>query len=219
MGAWGFGLFQSDHDYDVVDDLTSEAGLTQLAWKPEAAVDAPVKDGGHDTNADKNAKGKENATPATDDKKQADGDEEADGIDYENMLSIYANHNPSMEAIAAVRAHLEAGKLKELVDKYKQKTPPNTWTSYPYTLVILGACAMSLGCKLPPGFKQRLKGLYNKAGLMDEAEDQMRKALFGPDGYKSGEMYEFGSLGLLDTAMARMDEDGAEGASVEEGGD
>lgn len=28
-GAWGFGLFQSDHDYDIVDMLTDEAGLAK----------------------------------------------------------------------------------------------------------------------------------------------------------------------------------------------
>ncbi|OCL10414.1 hypothetical protein AOQ84DRAFT_427190 [Glonium stellatum] len=27
MGAWGLGLFQSDYDYEVVDQLASEAGL------------------------------------------------------------------------------------------------------------------------------------------------------------------------------------------------
>lgn len=27
MGAWGLGLFQSDYNYDVIDELTNESGL------------------------------------------------------------------------------------------------------------------------------------------------------------------------------------------------
>jgi len=41
MGAWGLGLFQSDYDYDIIDDLTDEVGLDKLA---EAANKAAAKD-------------------------------------------------------------------------------------------------------------------------------------------------------------------------------
>ena len=27
MGAWGLGLFQSDYDYNVIDELTNESGV------------------------------------------------------------------------------------------------------------------------------------------------------------------------------------------------
>ncbi|KAF2171310.1 hypothetical protein M409DRAFT_50768 [Zasmidium cellare ATCC 36951] len=30
MGVWGLGLFESDHDFDIIDDLNSEAGLDKL---------------------------------------------------------------------------------------------------------------------------------------------------------------------------------------------
>lgn len=30
MGAWGHGLFQSDQDYDIVSELTHEAGIYEL---------------------------------------------------------------------------------------------------------------------------------------------------------------------------------------------
>lgn len=30
MGAWRLGLFESDHDYDLVSDMDHEAGLSAL---------------------------------------------------------------------------------------------------------------------------------------------------------------------------------------------
>lgn len=68
-----------------------------------------------------------------------------------------------------------------------------------YILRIIGACAMSLGCTLASSFISLLKKKYTSAGLMDDAKNQMKKALFGPDGYWNGIPYEFGSLGLIDT--------------------
>ena len=35
-GAWGYGIFESDHDQDIVSDLSHEAGLDELE---EAAVE------------------------------------------------------------------------------------------------------------------------------------------------------------------------------------
>lgn len=29
-GAWGLGLFQSDYDYDIIQDLNDEAGVWEL---------------------------------------------------------------------------------------------------------------------------------------------------------------------------------------------
>lgn len=36
MGAWGYGLFQSDYDYDIVADLSAECGLDKLQSDAEA---------------------------------------------------------------------------------------------------------------------------------------------------------------------------------------
>ena len=33
MGAWGYGLFQSDHDYEIVDEFTKDIGLVELEKK------------------------------------------------------------------------------------------------------------------------------------------------------------------------------------------
>lgn len=47
MGCWGLGLFQSDHDYDVVSELSGEAGVDRLYTPddPAALRDVLEKDG------------------------------------------------------------------------------------------------------------------------------------------------------------------------------
>lgn len=45
-----------------------------------------------------------------------------------------------------------------------------------------------------------LKKVYIEGGLMPDAQRQMRRALFGPGGYKNGKPYDFRSKTLLETA-------------------
>ena len=71
-----------------------------------------------------------------------------------------------------------------------------------YTFVLVGACAMSLGCKLRTDIRRRLINKFDRSGLMPEAENQICAALIGPNAYKSGEPYEFDSPGLVETANA-----------------
>ena len=47
MGCWGLGLFQSDHDLDIMDELSDEAGVDSLyvPEDPAALRRALEKDG------------------------------------------------------------------------------------------------------------------------------------------------------------------------------
>lgn len=68
-----------------------------------------------------------------------------------------------------------------------------------YVVVLLGACAMSLGCSLPTDFFEHLRATYahsTRVGLMRDAASQMSKALFGPGGYTNGIPYDFGNKGF-----------------------
>ncbi|KAK5738905.1 hypothetical protein LTR17_005631 [Elasticomyces elasticus] len=175
MGAWGYELFECDDDQDMISDLSSEAGLEDLTKKLLA------------------------------EKKKETSSQQADSTPSENdkepeyyELSIHAHHNPDEAAAAAVRDALNAGKLQELVDKYLDKffaTSTKDWYPPEYKVCLIGACAMSLGCTLSPLFKAQLKALYPTTLKMPEARSQMKRALYGPDGYVDGVPYDM-PLGL-----------------------
>jgi len=61
---------------------------------------------------------------------------------------------------------------------------------------------MTLGCKLSDTFVAQLKALYRTTLLMPAARMQMSTAL-SSNGYKTGEPYDFGSLGLIDTGSSK----------------
>lgn len=176
-------MFQSDYDYDIVDNLDEEAGLHKLAAEANEAL----------AKSKKPFEGK--------------GDKEV-GVHY----SVFADHCPSKEAVEVVKKHMNAGMLAQLVAKYEGKmNGPDSakdWHPPQYVLVLIGACAMTLGCTLPPPFVALLKKIYASTGLMDEAKMQMRKALHGPNGYVNGTAYNFGSLGLMDTMSQGMSSGG-----------
>ncbi|KAJ4309525.1 hypothetical protein N0V94_008890 [Neodidymelliopsis sp. IMI 364377] len=180
MGAWGYGLFQSDNDFDTLSELGDEMGLTKLEEEMCAAAKA----------AGKTAK-------------------EVDSI----YLSIYGGgSHPDV-----VRKHLDSGVLANFVKVKEAKMlsipdgTQNQQLEYMfrdpcYTYVLLGACAMTLGCQLPDAYLTMLKVVYTEGGLMPDAVKQMHKALFGPNGFKSGEPYDFESKSLIEQANA-MDEE------------
>lgn len=60
-----------------------------------------------------------------------------------------------------------------------------------YTFVLLGACAMTLGCSIPPRFKTQIQKHFLHVGMLECPERQMFKALNGPDGYQEGVPYVF----------------------------
>ena len=100
-----------------------------------------------------------------------------------------------------VRKHLDAGILAKLLTKYQAKLR-TSYTGYDragYSFILLGACAMSLGCQLPEATVSLMKKHYSNLGLMRIAKKQMEKALDEKTGYKNGKAWDFGSQGLRDT--------------------
>ncbi|KAK4963726.1 hypothetical protein LTR10_001357 [Elasticomyces elasticus] len=186
MGAWGLGLFQSDDDFDIVDDLSEEAGFPQRITG---------KQGNHIIGLKTTANGKKFVCHLSDDLAK-------------NRLSIYADNNKSQATKVAIREHLDGGKLQELIDKYTTKYHAKEEEAFPapesgYILCILGACAMTLGCKLPASFKAELRALYPAVFHLSEAQDQLKKALDGPGGFQDGTPYDFGSVGLQELMTSK----------------
>ncbi|KAL1597178.1 hypothetical protein SLS60_008760 [Paraconiothyrium brasiliense] len=179
MGAWGYDLFQSDNDLDIVSEMTDDAGLYELEKKAIAKA------------------------------KEA-GDSDAEDQFY---YSLYGSSHPDV-----VRHHLDSGVLVDLITKKKAKmlAPSSEYDFFRdpcYELLLLGACAMGLGCTLPSDHLNMLRKVYTEGGLMPGALRQMRKALFGPDGFTNGVPYDFESKGLLETANSMDDDDHKPGAS------
>lgn len=170
------GLFQSDHDFDTLSELGHEMGLTKLEEDMQAAARAAGK-----------------------------SEEEVDRI----YLSIYGGgSHPEV-----VRKHLDSGVLADFIKVREAKMlsiPDGTqdqqleylFRDPCYLYVLLGACAMTLGCHLPESYMAMLKKVYTEGGLMPDALKQMRKALFGPGGFKNGEPYDFESKSLVEQANA-----------------
>ncbi|EUC39278.1 hypothetical protein COCCADRAFT_31658 [Bipolaris zeicola 26-R-13] len=167
MGAWGYCLFQSGNDLDIVSEMSDEAGLTKL----EEEAQAP----------------------------------------HSIYYTIYRDICSDPEL---VRKHLDSGVLVDMIAKKESKMLSELTGSLDqrldyltrdpcYAYVLLGACAMTLGCQLPDAYVSMLKKIYTEGGLMPDAQRQMKKALFGPGGYKNGRPYDFGSKTLLETANAR----------------
>lgn len=118
MGAWGLGLFQSDHDLDIVAGFSDEASC-----------------------------------------------------------ELYYPEN-----IEASRKCLDDGALERMVRKrWSDGHNANKCRGYgdrpDYELVLLGACAMTMGAKLPPDLKEYMQEKYRGVGLMRDAIKQMEKGL------------------------------------------
>lgn len=119
--------------------------------------------------------------------------------------SVYAKQCSTPEAAEKVRNHLDSGILHKLTAKmvanYFNPLSVDDYTCFGYIPVILGACAMSHGCRTlydAPGYrmffskyKEMLIGIFEPAPLMDAAKEQMKKALLGPDGFEPGTAIEF----------------------------
>jgi hypothetical protein len=121
-------------------------------------------------------------------------------------FSIYA---PLCSDIELVRKHLDSGVLADLIQKKEAELlaqpRKQQWIDLCYVYVLLGACAMTLGCRLPESYLNMLKKVYTEGGLMPGALKQMHKALFGPDGFQNGVPYDFESKGLLETMNSEED--------------
>ena len=191
MGAWGYNLFENDHDLDVVIGLDEAAGISALESKARERV------------KQKQAQSKE--TNAT----KPNGPTGADADDDHFMISIYADNCDDIELI---REHLDGGVLRRLIDEKKSTMGKNDHAVYEF--VILGACAMSLGCRIPDDFKQLLIEKYRSTELPPQSVHAMQLALGdGPHRYRNAP-YDFGSKGLDQTVEERMaEEEGRASAS------
>lgn len=134
-------------------------------------------------------------------KAKAEGDTKAEQhIHY----SIYA---PMCSDVELVRKHLDTGALEHLIKEREAKlleaAPKYDFFDPCYAYVLLGACAMTLGCQLPESYLAMLKKVYTEGGLMPDAVQQMRKALFGPTKYQNGVPYDFESKNLEETANSK----------------
>jgi hypothetical protein len=184
MGFWGLNWFEGDADLDAVSDLDCEAGLDKLWEETKEKVKQEAAQSG-----------KPDATKSDD---KAGEDEDGGYSD----LSIYAGHCFDIEL---VRKHLDSGVLRKLIDKRKAIVARGRSSSAVYEFVLLGACAMTLGCKIPKDFKELLIEKYRSAHVLDDAVYSMQLALGdGPQRYK-GEPYDFGSKGLIETANSLHD--------------
>lgn len=181
------GLFQSDNDLDTVGELGDEMGLSKLQEDMEAAA-------------------------------KAEGKSEAE------VCKIYLDIYGGGSHPEVVRKHLDSGALAECIETWETKmlTVPTGskdqqleyFSRDPvYCYVLLGACAMTLGCHLPDSFLDMLKIVYTESGFLSPALKQLRKALFGPNGFKDGVPYNFESKTLIETANCMSDDNESRNAS------
>lgn len=102
-----------------------------------------------------------------------------------------------------VRNHLESsGDLDKLINKWTAMAlaprDQKEWHNPGYKLVLIGACAMMMGCTLKNEFIECLRNVFLKVGLMRDALKQVDTALNGPHGFTNGEPYYWGPFGVHD---------------------
>jgi hypothetical protein len=137
------------------------------------------------------------------------------------VYSLHAGTCSSTEARELVRSHLDSGVLHKLttrmVSNFFNPLSVKDYTCGGFVPVILGACAMSHGCRslyTSPGYevffktyKDMLIGILTTAPLMDAAKEQMKKALLGPDGFEPGTPIDFKRFARPNDYVPRSTED------------
>lgn len=142
----------------------------------------------------------------------------AEGKSEEEVRKIYLDIYGGGSHPEVVRKHLDSGALAECIKTWETNmlTVPNgskdqqleyLFRDPVYCFVLLCASAMTLGCHLPDSSLEMLKIVYTESGFLAPALKQLRKALFGPGGFKNGEPYDFESKGLVETANSMSDDD------------
>jgi hypothetical protein len=173
------GLFQSDHDLDIVDDLSYEAGLSKLEEAQSFAK-----------NAGKDEKDVHRIHYSIYSPCCSNPDLVRKHLDSGVLVKTIAQKEATMLAMPTRNRELE----------FALQDPC-------YVYVLRGACAMTLGCQLPQGYIATLKKVYTEGGLMPDTLKQMKKALAGPGGYGNGEAYDFESKDLNEIANSKDPED------------
>jgi hypothetical protein len=190
----GEGVFENSAALVAVDYLDGLASLDKL----EGLLTPPTSSDG--------AKIIYTLLAGTTDGKSVDGLAPTASDDGRKVnYSLYADRCSSREARESVRDHLDSGVLHKLTAKmvanFFNPISIDDYTCWGFVPLILGACAMSLGCRTlytAPGYKaffktykEMLIGIYAEVPLMDAAREQMRKALLGPGGFKPGTPIDF----------------------------
>jgi len=173
MGAAGLNLFDSDHDFDSISDLTYEAGLDELA----IALRAKAK-----TKAAGESKTKSSAESKAKDAKTRP--EEVSDEDYAYRFSLRPSGQLTNEESQAVRKHLESGVMDCMINERLVKVRSGQGSHYPYPgyeLVPIAVCAMMYGCRLDD-----LRRNIRSVGVTRDAVKQVDIALNDPvKGYKN----------------------------------
>lgn len=173
--VFGEGVFESARDRILIDRLADECGLRSLEKKARDKAKAE-----HDT-----------ARKGNDVKQKADDHQEGavDGAEDSSdpLPIIYSMHSQGCTHPRVIRDFLDNGALSETIKKHEDDDDQG------YTLLMIGVCAMDLGCTLTEDFLDTLRRLLPDCSLLgDKArEEQIRKALFGPDGFENGKQYDF----------------------------
>lgn len=191
MGWWGGGLFQSETQFDLISDASHEAGLGDLEKvvlsRQRAQKAAESGQPADISNDDANL-----TTSGEDAKPSSHNDDDCWQVCRDNGI-YFSIWSAECSDIPFVREYLNNGALFELVQKTAAKVQ-DEWGLYNtgYQLLLIGACAMTLGCKLPTFLRNFMHKNYRSVGFRNAAIEQLRKALSdGPDEYKEGEPYEF----------------------------
>jgi len=134
-------------------------------------------------------------------------------------------HAEACDDVELVREHLDSGALQKLIAHFQaivdekskimkdkdvseddQMTAESEHDRALYDMVLLGACAMSLGCKIPGNYKELLIKLYRTTELQRDALGQMQVALGdGPKRYRDGIPHQFEGLEELPGDRERDD--------------
>ena len=200
MGWWGYNFFESECDLDLIGDYYEPAGLEALESKAKERM------------KQKQAQSNEASASTTDNPATTDEDDDFP------ILSIHAAQCADVEL---VREHLDGGVLRKLVEEANAKTQRNPdeddklaafhQSYYSYHFMLLGACAMTLGCKLEDDFKELLISKYRTAGLKRDAVRSMQLALSDGPGRYRGTAYDFLSKRLVETTDSEDEEEAASG--------
>lgn len=100
---------------------------------------------------------------------------------WEHDVKLYPCRFPRL-----VRDYLDSGVLADLITKHIPKKKGDGWIE----LIVLAYCAMELGCTLPPGFRDLLKGCWNP-DLSPVSHYQIYRACLE---YVDGKPFSFSSL-------------------------
>ena len=133
--------------------------------------------------------------------------------DVHNRFSIQAENCYHPKSIEIVRKYIDSGILDKLFKEMLPGGPPPTDGNIPYSLCVLAASFMTLGCTFPDSVKETLEAMQEftyqqkwratKSAwqLKPLARAQMKKAVAE---YKNGEPYDFGSKTWLVTMITSM---------------